>query len=142
MFEESAKLHGKRLETVVCGDSSLQLDNVVSLRLHTLPWQKATKKVDENVCEGLHIVPSSELQAQVTINGCEISGSYKAKTIVVWNMYACLGIPELLRQPKINEVHHVGLLADAHNDVGRFEITVNEVARMDILQATELDIAR
>ena len=38
-------------------------------------------------------------------------------------------------------MHHVGLLADAHNDVARFEITVNEVARMDILQATELDIA-
>jgi uncharacterized protein YlxP (DUF503 family) len=33
------------------------------------------------------------------------------------------------------------LLADAHNDVARFEIAVNEVARMDILQATELDIA-
>jgi hypothetical protein len=38
-------------------------------------------------------------------------------------------------------VHHVGLLADAHNDVARFEIVVNEVVRTDILQAKELDIS-
>jgi len=38
-------------------------------------------------------------------------------------------------------VHHVGLLADAHNDVARFEIVVNEVATTDILQAKELDIS-
>jgi hypothetical protein len=30
------------------------------------------------------------------------------------------------------------MLSETHNDVARFEITVNEVARMYVLQATEL----
>jgi uncharacterized protein YlxP (DUF503 family) len=35
----------------------------------------------------------------------------------------------------------IGLLADTHDDIARFEVTVDEVARMDLLQATELEAA-
>lgn len=52
----------------------------------------------------------------------------------------CIGVPEFLRQPKIDEVHDIGLVADAYDDVAGFEVTVNNVARMDVLQTTELDI--
>jgi len=30
--------------------------------------------------------------------------------------------------------------SDTHNDIARFEVTVNEVVKMDVLQATELGI--
>jgi uncharacterized protein YlxP (DUF503 family) len=32
------------------------------------------------------------------------------------------------------------VFSNAHNDIARFEIAVNEVAKMDVLQATELGI--
>jgi len=37
-------------------------------------------------------------------------------------------------------VYDVRVLSDTHNDIARFEIAVNEAARMDILQATKLII--
>jgi hypothetical protein len=38
-------------------------------------------------------------------------------------------------------VHYIGLLADTHDDIARFEAAVDEVARMDEPQATQLDHA-
>ena len=35
-------------------------------------------------------------------------------------------------------MYNVGALSNTHNDIARFEIMVNEVARMDVLQVTEL----
>jgi hypothetical protein len=50
-----------------------------------------------------------------------------------------IGIPELLRQPKIDNVHQVCLFADTCDDIARFKVAVNEVARVDILEVTELN---
>jgi len=47
-------------------------------------------------------------------------------------------IPELLRKTKINEVYHVSMLADTHDNVARLEIAVDEVARVDVLKASNL----
>jgi hypothetical protein len=33
----------------------------------------------------------------VTINGCEGSRSYEAKTLVAWDVLACIGVPIFLR---------------------------------------------
>ena len=33
------------------------------------------------------------------------------------------------------------MLVDAHNDVARLQVAVNEVVRMDVLQATKLNTA-
>ena len=52
----------------------------------------------------------------------------------------CVGIPIFFREPEIDEVYNVGVLSETHDDVARFEIAVNEVARMYVLQATELGI--
>jgi uncharacterized protein YlxP (DUF503 family) len=76
----------------------------------------------------------------VTIDRRKGSGSNETKTLVEWNVQVCIGIPKFFRQPKIDEVYNVGALSDTHDDVARFEIAVNEVARMDVLQATELGI--
>jgi hypothetical protein len=37
-------------------------------------------------------------------------------------------------------VYNIGVPTNTHDNIARFEITVNEVARMDVLQAMELDI--
>lgn len=35
-------------------------------------------------------------------------------------------------------MYNVGVPSDTHNDIARFEVTVNEVARMGVLQVAEL----
>ena len=40
---------------------------------------------------------------------------------------------------KIDNVDQVHILVDTHDDVAQLKIMVNEVVRVDILQATELD---
>ncbi len=58
--------------------------------------------------------------------------------MAVRNMCTCIGIPKLLRESKINDVNQVCMLASTNDNVAGFEVTVDEVARMDILQAMEL----
>ena len=38
-------------------------------------------------------------------------------------------------------MHQIGLLADTYNNIARFEIVVNVVVSMDVLQAMKLDAA-
>ncbi len=75
----------------------------------------------------------------MTIHGCEVRSSSEATTRVVRDVPARIGIPELLRQPKINNIHKVCLFADTRDNVTRFKVAVNEVVRVDILEVTELD---
>ena len=74
----------------------------------------------------------------MTIDRCEGGGSNEAKTLLEWNVPVCIGIPKFFRKPKIDEVYNVGMPSDTHNDIARFDIAVDEIARMDVLQATEL----
>ena len=74
----------------------------------------------------------------MTINGCEGSSSSKSTTAAVWNVHACVWVPKLLRESKIDDVHQVCMLVGAHDDVAGLKVTVDEVARMDVLEATEL----
>ena len=76
----------------------------------------------------------------MTIDRCKGSGSNEAKTCVEWNVRVCIGVPIFFREPEIDEVYSVGVLSGTHNDVARFDIAMNEVARMYVLQATELGI--
>jgi hypothetical protein len=75
----------------------------------------------------------------MTVNGCESSCAAEAQGLGQWDMPMSTGIPKLPHETKINQVYHVGLQADADGDVARFKIAVDEVARVDILQAMELD---
>lgn len=48
------------------------------------------------------------------------------------------GIPELLREAKINKVHSLGLGPNAHNKIAGFEITMDRIARVNELKAMNL----
>ena len=64
--------------------------------------------------------------------------SRRARQILVLtirDMKVRLGIPILLRQPKINHIHLISPLADAHQEVIRLDIAVDETLGMDVLDA-------
>jgi hypothetical protein len=58
----------------------------------------------------------------------------------VWNMHMCVRIPELLQKAKIDEIYHTGVFSDTHGYVVGFEVTMNEVARVYILEVMKLHI--
>jgi hypothetical protein len=50
----------------------------------------------------------------------------------------CSRISELLRQPEIDGVHQVALLAQAHQEVVRLDVSMNEILSVDELDTTYL----
>ena len=49
------------------------------------------------------------------------------------------GIAVFFGETEVNDVHLVSTLADAHEEVVGLDITVNEVARVDVLNARDLE---
>jgi hypothetical protein len=94
VFKKSAKLGRKFLIQAIRGDGLFAFEHV--LLPQALPWQRAPKKVKKNISEGLQVIPPSKLQAQMAIDRCEGSSSSEAKTLLIWNVGVCLGIPKLL----------------------------------------------
>ena len=59
----------------------------------------------------------------------------KVLVLTVWDVEMSLGVTVFLGQPKINHVDLVATLADAHQEVVRFDITVDEGLGMDVFDA-------
>lgn len=55
--------------------------------------------------------------------------------LTVWNMEVSLGVTVLLSETEIDYVDLVSTLADAHQEVVRLDITVDERLGMDVLNA-------
>jgi len=53
-------------------------------------------------------------------------------------VFACLGVSEALRQPEIDHVDVMLLLADADEEVVRFDVSVQEMARVHEFNALQL----
>ena len=51
----------------------------------------------------------------------------------------CAGVAVLLGQAKVDDVHQVALLAQAHQEVVRLHISVDEVLRVDVLNPADLE---
>jgi hypothetical protein len=54
-------------------------------------------------------------------------------------MEMSLGIPVLLRKTKVNDIDLVAALADTHEEIVRFDVTVDKIARVDIFDARDLN---
>lgn len=62
-------------------------------------------------------------------------GSCQVLVLPVGNVEVALGVTVLLGQSKVDHVHLVTALSDAHQEVIRFDIAVNEVLGMDVFDA-------
>lgn len=56
----------------------------------------------------------------------------------VGDVLVCAGIAVLFGQAKVNDVHQVTLLAKPHKEVVRLNISMDEILRVDVLNATDL----
>ena len=68
-----------------------------------------------------------------------ITGSTSQVLVLsVWDVEVGLGIAVLLGQTEIDNVDLVAALANAHEEVVRLDVTVNEVAGVNIFDARNL----
>jgi hypothetical protein len=118
----------------------------------------------EHVSEGLEVVTPGLLHTQMSVDGSVTSGSgqvYQTATeqdtinpsipiprrnpsyrrtlvLPVGNVEVGLGVPVLLGQTEIDDVDLVATLADSHKEVVGFDIPVDEVSRVDVLDSGDL----
>lgn len=95
-------------------------------RLKALPWQAASQKIHHHVAEGLNVVPATLLDAEVSVDGRIAGGSCEVFVLTVRNVNVVLRVAVLLGEPKIDDVNLVGALAQAHEEVVRFDVAMDE----------------
>ena len=66
------------------------------------------------------------------------SGTRQILVLAVRDVQVGLGVPVLLRETKINDVNLVTTLPNAHEEVVGLDVAVDEVARVDVLDAGDL----
>lgn len=59
-------------------------------------------------------------------------------SVAVWNVLARLGLTESLGETKVNDINEVLLLADANEEVVWFDVSMQEVARVNELKSLQL----
>ena len=69
------------------------------------------------------------------VDACIASGPGEILVLAVGNVEVGLGVTILLSQPKINDIDLVASLANAHEEVIRFDIPMDEGFRMDVFDA-------
>ena len=110
----------------------------LGLRLEALPGQRAAIEIHEYVAERLEIVTSTLLDAHVRVDGGVASGAGQILVLAVRNVLMGARVAELLGQTKVDDVDEVALLGETHQEVVRLDVAVNEIFRMYIFNAANL----
>jgi len=73
------------------------------------------------------------------VDGGVAGGARQVLVLTVGDVLVRPGVPVLLGQPKVDYVHQVALLAQAHQEVVRLHVAVDEVLGVDVLNAAYLE---
>jgi hypothetical protein len=75
----------------------------------------------------------------VSIDRRITGGTGQVLVLAVGNVQVGLGITIFLGQTEVDDVHLISTLANAHQEVVGLDVTVDEVARVDILDTRDLE---
>jgi len=101
--------------------------------LESLPREGATQEVHEYVCERLEVVTTGLLNTQVSVDRGVASGTGQVLILPVWDVQVGLRVTEFLRETKVDDVNLIATFANAHQEVVGLNVTVYEVAGVDVL---------
>mmetsp|Transcript_76760 Transcript_76760/g.238325 ORF Transcript_76760/g.238325 Transcript_76760/m.238325 type:complete len:285 (-) Transcript_76760:367-1221(-) len=110
---------------------------LLGVPLKALPRQAPAAEVQQHVADGLEIVAAALLQAQVGADADVAGCPGQVFVLPVRNVLLGAGIPVLLREPKVNYVQLLLLLPDAHQEVVRLDVAVQETLCMHVLDETD-----
>lgn len=143
VVQKDAKLVGEAATEEVSGGRHLLLHDAVVLLLlgrglEALPGKRTAEEVHKDVGEGLQVITTGLLDTQMRIDGGVASSTSQILVLPVWNVEMGLGVPVLLRKTKIDNVDLVSTLANAHKEVVGLDVTMDEVARVDVFYTRDL----
>ena len=143
VVQEDCKLVWEATAEKIRGRGHLLLHDPVVLLLlgsglETLPGERATEEVHENVSERFEIIAASLLDTQVSVDGGVASSASQILVLSVGNVKVGLWVSVLLGETKVDDIDLVATFADSHQEIIRLDITVDEVAGMDVLDSRDL----
>ena len=141
--EVVGELDGKALAEVLdVGGGFLLADALVllplGLGLEALPGQRAAVEVHEHVAERLEVVAATLLHAHVRVDGGVAGRACQVLVLAVGDVLVGARVAVLLGQAEVDYVHEVALLGQAHQEVVRLDVAVDEVLRVDVLDSAYL----
>ena len=74
----------------------------------------------------------------MAVNGCEQKGTNGTTASSMWDVNVHFGVSECLQQTEIDNVYNVSMIIEAHKHVAWFDILVNDVLRVKVLQPSDL----
>ena len=74
----------------------------------------------------------------MAVNGCEQKGSNGATASSMWDVNVRFGVSECLRQTEIDNVYNVSMIIEADKHVAWFDISMNDISRVKVLQLSDL----
>lgn len=142
VVEVDGELVGESTAEDVGGSGHLLLHDAVVLlllggSLQSLPRELATEEVHEDVTERLEVVTTGLLDTKVGVDRGVTGSSGEVLVLTVGDVQVRLGVTVLLGETKVDHVDLVSALADAHQEVVGLDVTVNEVARVNVLDARD-----
>ena len=102
-------------------------------RLQALPRQRSAQEVHQDVPEGFEVVASALLDAEVGVDGRVPGRAREVLVLPVRYVLVRLGIAVLLGEAKVDDVHLVGALAEAHEEVIGLDVAVDERLGVHVL---------
>lgn len=143
VVEEDAKFVGEASAEQIGGGGHLLLHDTVVLLLlggclETLPGKGTAEEVHEDISEGFEVITTSLLDAKMGVDGSVAGGTGQVLVLAVGDVKMSLGVTEFLCKAEIDDVDLVATLADAHQKVVGFDVAVDEVTGVSILNAGDL----
>jgi len=140
VVQEYGELIGEATAKKIGGGGHLLLHNPVVLlflgsSLETLPREGAAEEVHEDVSERFEVIAASLFNTQMSVDGGVASGTSQVLVLSVGNVKVGLRVPVLLGKTEVDDIDLISALADSHQKVVGFDVTVNEVAGMNVLDA-------
>ncbi|KIK10856.1 hypothetical protein PISMIDRAFT_20019 [Pisolithus microcarpus 441] len=104
----------------------------------TQPWEGSTGKVCEKICKRFYVISPSRFKSKLTVDGGESIATEEATTFSKTVMEVHVGISVLLCNTEVYEIYNGGILTGADKDIAGFDILMNEVVQVYVLQSLEL----
>ena len=106
--------------------------------LETLPGERATEEVHQDIGERFEVIAARLLNAQVSIDGGVASSTGQVLVLSVGDVKVGLRVPVLLGETKIDDINLVATLSDSHQKVVWLDVAVDEIAGVDVLNTGDL----
>jgi len=124
------------------GGSDLLVTNLFVLlllcsSLESLPRQRPTQEVHEDIADALQIVSSTLLHPKMCVDACVSGSSCEVLVLTVLDVLVCLGITVLFGKTKIDGIDRVCLATKSNEEVVWLDVTMNEVLGVDVLDTAQ-----